>query len=78
MTQDNPQPSRTADAGRDGVARHAWLDRLVELHVLADNGDPAAAAAARRWLRSDARAREVWDEVEQTCDQLRRSHPEAR
>lgn len=46
-------------------------DRLVELHVLAEHGDPAAAAEAARLLADDDEARRVWDTVEATCDRLR-------
>lgn len=49
----------------------AWLDRLVDLHVLAVHGDLDAAATARRWLIHDSRARDVWQRVEATCDQIR-------
>jgi hypothetical protein len=47
-----------------------WRDRLVELHILADNGDAAAAAAAERWCASDPAARQAWDEVASTCQLL--------
>lgn len=49
-----------------------WIDRLVDLHVLAEHGDTAAAAQARSWIADDARAQHVWDSVNHTCDQLRR------
>jgi hypothetical protein len=49
---------------------HGWLDRLVDLHVLAANGDTAAAEAARRWLARDTQARQVWDQVQHTCDRI--------
>ena len=48
-----------------------WRDRLVELHVLSENGDDAAARTAQRWLSRDAEARRVWDEVEENCHQVR-------
>ena len=48
----------------------AWLDRLVDLHVLAVHGDLDAAAAAHRWLAHDVAARHVWDEVQNTCDRI--------
>lgn len=57
---DRPAPAR--DIG--------WRDRLVDLHVLAENGDPEAAAAARRRLAADPEARRAWDEVQLTCDQI--------
>ena len=47
-----------------------WLDRLVDLHVLAAHGDSAAAETARRWLARDAQARQVWDQVQRTCDRI--------
>ncbi|MBW0106480.1 hypothetical protein [Pseudonocardia sp. KRD291] len=49
----------------------AWRDRLVELHVLAEHGDEAAAGEAKAWIDSDERARRAWHEIESTCDQLR-------
>ncbi|MCW2716940.1 hypothetical protein [Pseudonocardia sp.] len=42
----------------------------MDLHVLAENGDPEAAAAARRRLAADPEARRAWDEVQLTCDQI--------
>lgn len=51
----------------------AWRDRLVELHVLAEHGDEAAAGEARAWIDSDERARRAWHEIESTCRELRRS-----
>ncbi|MDN5913881.1 MAG: hypothetical protein L0I76_01970 [Pseudonocardia sp.] len=56
-----------APADPDG----AWRDRLVELHVLAENGDEAAAGEAQAWIASDERARRAWHEIESTCHQLR-------
>jgi hypothetical protein len=46
-------------------------DRLVELHVLAEHGDDAAAAEAGEWLRDDPDARYVWEQVEALCGQVR-------
>jgi hypothetical protein len=57
-----------ADRLPDGVI---WRDRLVELHVLAANGDDDAARAAQRWLSGDAEARRMWDEVEEDCHRVR-------
>ena len=48
-----------------------WRDRLVELHILAENGDDEAARTAQRWLAGDAEARHIWNEVEETCHQVR-------
>jgi len=47
------------------------LDRLVELHVLSENGDGGAAAEAASWISGDPEARRVWDTVEQNCRFLR-------
>jgi hypothetical protein len=47
------------------------LDRLVELHVLTEHGDTAAAAEAARLIAGDDAARRVWDTVESTCRRLR-------
>lgn len=49
----------------------AWLDQLVDLHILTFHGDLDAAAAAERWLSCDAVARDVWDRVEITCERIR-------
>lgn len=58
-----------------GQEDSTWRDRLVELHILAANGDNHAATAARRWLAADAEARRVWNEVEQDCRSLRATRP---
>jgi ferric-dicitrate binding protein FerR (iron transport regulator) len=47
-----------------------WVDRLVELHVLAEHGDAASATAAEQWLAGDVQARQVWESVEHLRDQL--------
>jgi uncharacterized protein YheU (UPF0270 family) len=47
------------------------LDRLVELHVLSENGDGGAAAEAAHWITGDPEARRVWDTVERNCELLR-------
>ncbi|HYH32549.1 MAG TPA: hypothetical protein VD903_19430 [Pseudonocardia sp.] len=60
-SQSDPAP------GRD------WKDELVELHVLAANGDRAAAAAAERWMASDPAVREAWAGVEAACERVRGS-----
>jgi hypothetical protein len=54
-----------------------WIDRLVELHVLADNGDSRAAAAAASWIAEDTEARRVWEDVQRVCDQVRNGGPES-
>jgi hypothetical protein len=51
-------------------ARPAWLDELVSLHVLAEHGDQAAAAKARRWIATDVHARQVWEGVEDLREEL--------
>ena len=53
------------------AARAPWLDRLVDLHVLAEHGDTAATETAGLWLNADPEARRVWDEVQHRCDRLR-------
>ena len=49
-----------------------WRDTLVELHVLAEHGDVHAADLAARWLERDATARQMWHDVQATCDGVRR------
>ena len=51
--------------------RAHWQDRLVELHVLADHGDPEAATIAESWLATDEQARRRWDTVQRACDRVR-------
>jgi hypothetical protein len=76
MTQEHPR-TRVAAEPEPGGARHAqWIDRLVELHVLADNGDSEAAAAAASWIAEDTEARRVWEDVKRVCDQVRNGGPE--
>lgn len=53
------------------VADARWLDRLVELHVLAEHGDPVSAEVADQWIASDVEAREVWLSVERVRDRVR-------
>lgn len=53
----------------------AWLDELVDLHVLAAHGDVDAMARAASWLTTDPQARLAWDAVEQTCNALRTHTP---
>jgi anti-anti-sigma regulatory factor len=48
-----------------------WIDRLVDLHVLAAHGDTDAAAQADRWMADEPDARRLWDSVAGTCEQLR-------
>lgn len=54
-----------------------WKDQLVELHVLAANGDKAAASEAERWMADDPEVRKAWAEVEATCDRIRGSEEPA-
>jgi hypothetical protein len=51
--------------------RTTSLDRLVELHVLAENGDTTAAVEAARLMAADGEARRVWNIVESTCRRVR-------
>ena len=48
----------------------AWMDRLVELHVLAEHGDPEALAEAEHWMERDVRARAAWETVARECTEL--------
>jgi hypothetical protein len=50
--------------------RRVDVDRLVDLHVLAANGDEDAAARADEWMAGDPVARRLWDSVARTCDEL--------
>lgn len=67
-------PTRAGDAPSDPAALSKddprWLDRLVELHVLAEHGDAASAEVAEQWLACDGHARQVWESVEYLRDQL--------
>jgi hypothetical protein len=47
-----------------------WRDELVELHVLAANGDSAAASAAERRMADDPAFRQAWTEVENRCGKI--------
>jgi ferric-dicitrate binding protein FerR (iron transport regulator) len=47
------------------------MDELVELHILAANGDSAAASAAERWMADDPAVRKAWTEVEDMCARIR-------
>jgi ferric-dicitrate binding protein FerR (iron transport regulator) len=60
-------------AGARPAPGRDWKDQLVELHVLAANGDSAAASEAERWLADDPEARKAWAEVEAACDRVRTS-----
>jgi hypothetical protein len=71
MNPDNPEGRTTAQLAHDEQADPLWMDRLVELQVLADNGDTAAAAAAASWIAEDGEARRVWEDVQRTCAQVR-------
>jgi hypothetical protein len=70
---DQAQGSAPAPApqGRDFAADLRTRDRLVELHVLAEHGDAAAAAEAREWLADDPNARRIWHQVDAQCQELR-------
>jgi hypothetical protein len=63
-------PAR-APQGRHVAADPRTRDRLVELHVLAEHGDAAAAAEARAWLSNDPDARRIWHQVDAQCQELR-------
>jgi hypothetical protein len=54
----------------DAVVEPDWIDRLVELHVLAEHGDDVSARAAQSWLAQDLQARQVWDYIEHVRDQV--------
>jgi hypothetical protein len=60
-----------APPGRDLAADLRTRDRLVELHVLAEHGDAAAAAEAENWLSADPNARRMWHQVDAQCQELR-------
>lgn len=47
-----------------------WIDRLVDLHVLAAHGDTDAAIQADQWMAEDPDVRRVWDRVARTCELL--------
>jgi hypothetical protein len=49
-----------------------WVEQLVELHVLAENGDAEAARRAADWVAEDPAAHALWTSVERDCDRLRR------
>jgi ferric-dicitrate binding protein FerR (iron transport regulator) len=61
--------------GHPAVHTGPWRDQLVELHVLAANGDTEAAAAAERWLAADPEAQKAWTTVERACRQVE-LHPD--
>lgn len=63
-------PATPADEGLPGTQPAGWIDRLVELHILADHGCAASAEQARRWLATDDDARRTWDEVERVRNQI--------
>jgi hypothetical protein len=77
MNHDHPRTRVAADPDRGNPKRPQWIDRLVELHVLADNGDSEAAATAASWIAEDAEARRVWEDVQRVCDQVRSGGPES-
>jgi hypothetical protein len=47
-----------------------WMDRLVELHVLAEHGDAGALAEAQLWMGRDDRVRAAWETVARDCSEL--------
>ncbi|HEY4006170.1 MAG TPA: hypothetical protein VGM60_13435 [Pseudonocardia sp.] len=59
------------DTASGEPASPGWVDHLVELHVLAEHGDAASAAAAEQWIAKDMNARQLWESVERLRDQLR-------
>lgn len=69
-TVDTSGVAGTVDPADPGPSDPEWLDRLVDMHVLSENGDAEAAAAAREWLDRDPEARRVWSEVQRTCELL--------
>jgi hypothetical protein len=72
VTEAQPSPAGApSPQGRDAAADLRTRDRLVELHVLAEHGDAAAAAEAGEWLDVDPDARQVWHQVEAHCHELR-------
>ncbi|MCW2719375.1 MAG: hypothetical protein QOG20_5647 [Pseudonocardiales bacterium] len=75
MNREHPEVRTTAEPGHGEPVYPQWIDRLVELHVLADNGDAASAAAAASWIAEDSEARRVWEDVQRTCDQVRTAQP---
>jgi hypothetical protein len=77
MIHDNTRTRVAAERAAADPMRPQWIDRLVELHVLADNGDSEAAATAASWIAEDAEARRVWEDVQRVCDQVRNGGPES-
>lgn len=63
------------DTRGDAAPRDGWIDELVELHVLAENGDADARAAAQRWMSDDPAARRRWLDVDRACREVRESGP---
>jgi hypothetical protein len=77
MNRDHPRTKIATQLEPGNPRRPQWIDRLVELHVLADNGDSDAAAAAASWIAEDTEARRVWQDVQRVCDQVRNGGPES-
>jgi hypothetical protein len=71
MNLDHPRTRVAAEPESDSPKRPQWIDRLVELHVLADSGDSDAAAVAASWIAEDTEARRMWEDVQRVCDQVR-------
>lgn len=65
-----PDPSALdPDSDVEGTAG-SWVDRLVELRVLADHGDTAAAARAEQWISHDEAAGRMWRQMIRDCSLL--------
>lgn len=77
MNHDHLRTKVAAEPEPGNPRRPQWIDRLVELHVLADNGDSEAAVAAASWIAEDSEARRVWEDVQRVCDQVRNGGPES-
>jgi hypothetical protein len=77
MNHDLYRTNAAAEPGPGAPVRPQWIDRLVELHILADNGDSEAAARAASWIAEDTEARQVWEDVRRVCDQVRNRGPES-
>jgi hypothetical protein len=67
---DNPEAPAATPSNDQG-----WVDRLVELHVLAEHGDTSAARQAEEWVARDPSARTLWESVERECSEVREGHP---
>ena len=52
-----------------------WIDRLVELRVLAEHGDAASAAAAQQWIATDPTVRQMQESLQHFHDWLQSNPP---